>query len=358
MTNNDNNHDDFDDKAFAAGRALQEPAPAGGLARVRSSYRRRRVATVAAVGASVLLVGVGVFALARNGDDSTVADLPTDTIPGVSTSAAPPTSVVVSETTPSTTATTVEPSTTAAPSTTPTTVKPKQEPVATPAPKQTPSTTQAAKSNGAAGQMLFWQWGYLGRWNGSTFDASPTPAGMVGSTVNLRNLYGETYQGTVVECGGTLQVYPTPPESDGADGYWYTDGAPFKSTTFDDDDASLAAMNDALVARGLDPANADSFPAPLAADGSADRLLTYHGPNDPGTWWIATFDVESKKFTTIDGDPNTAPEMEFGGPSRAFTDIDGDGNLESAWGMGDTPMTLHEWATGEDMAFVAPLCGN
>ena len=61
----------FDDFASAAGAALRQPAPDGGLAGVRSSRQRRRVTHVAAATGAVAIVFVaGALLLRANRDDS------------------------------------------------------------------------------------------------------------------------------------------------------------------------------------------------------------------------------------------------------------------------------------------------
>jgi hypothetical protein len=60
---------EFDARARAAGRALREPAPAGGFQQVRAAKRRRTVAQAgAAVAVGILAVG-GIYALAGSGGD-------------------------------------------------------------------------------------------------------------------------------------------------------------------------------------------------------------------------------------------------------------------------------------------------
>lgn len=61
----------FDDFASAAGAALREPAPDGGLAGVRSSRQRRRVSQIAvATGAVALVFVAGALVLRANQNDS------------------------------------------------------------------------------------------------------------------------------------------------------------------------------------------------------------------------------------------------------------------------------------------------
>ena len=79
-------HDDFDDfddvdpafdaRARSAGRAVREPAPAGGLGRVRAAKRRRTIVQAGgAVAVAALAVG-GIFVLTRSDDTTEVADVP------------------------------------------------------------------------------------------------------------------------------------------------------------------------------------------------------------------------------------------------------------------------------------------
>ncbi len=91
--------DRVDEIARRAGTALRRPAPADGLANVRSSHRRRRTARVAAGGAAVALAAVGAFMVVDRGDDDSTVVTESTT--------------VTTTTTPSTTTTT--PSTTTLP---------------------------------------------------------------------------------------------------------------------------------------------------------------------------------------------------------------------------------------------------
>lgn len=79
----DDEFDDFDDvdpefdaRARSAGRAVREPAPAGGLGRVRAAKRRRTVVQVGGAVAVVALAVGGIVVLTRSGDTVDVADVP------------------------------------------------------------------------------------------------------------------------------------------------------------------------------------------------------------------------------------------------------------------------------------------
>lgn len=83
--------DNFDDVAREAGGALRRPAPADGIAQIRSARRRQQqVRAATGVTAAVLIVAVGAAVLFRRGDDEPAVMIqPDSTVPAAST--APPT---------------------------------------------------------------------------------------------------------------------------------------------------------------------------------------------------------------------------------------------------------------------------
>jgi hypothetical protein len=92
----DDPDDVFEQMARKAGAALRRPAPTDGVARLRSARRRQQIVrTSIGVGASVIIVAVGLMVLNRP-SDQTIA--PSDS-PGASTPLAPPTTAVSTTTT-------------------------------------------------------------------------------------------------------------------------------------------------------------------------------------------------------------------------------------------------------------------
>jgi hypothetical protein len=71
--------DRVDEIARGAGAALRRPAPPDGVARVRSSQRRRRTARTVAGGSAIAVIGVGLFLIVDRGSED--ASLVTDSGP-------------------------------------------------------------------------------------------------------------------------------------------------------------------------------------------------------------------------------------------------------------------------------------
>lgn len=163
--------------------------------------------------------------------------------------------------------------------------------------------------------------------------------------IRLVNVDGDVFHSRYSRCGRDFVLSPAPPEDAHDMTYWFTDGSDFTVESINDDRA-LPRMNNALASLGLDPDNAGSWGAPLAADGSADRLVWYHTSQGLVSW-IATFNEHSNEFSTVWGDPHIAPSTDSNYPSHSFIDLDQDGNLESVWRRGDR-LRMYEWATGEE----------
>lgn len=198
-------------------------------------------------------------------------------------------------------------------------------------------------------QLLFWNENYVGYWQGDQFvSASPgamAPAWLVGTELELRNQSGSTVSGTVVECQGDLWFVSSAEHSTGIDAFWYSDDAPFTPSEVDTDDGEQALMS--LLVDGIPTDHIDSVGAPLAADGSADRLLWEVG--DWGlTHWIATYDIETNTIQTVVGEAGNEPDIEFEleGPNLVWLDLDNDANLESLYWVSGQPQ-IREWATGD-----------
>ena len=83
MSSNDDQssgrEDRVDEIARGAGAALRRPAPPDGVARVRSSRRRRRTARTVAGGSAVAVIAVGLFLIVDRGSED--ASLVTDSAP-------------------------------------------------------------------------------------------------------------------------------------------------------------------------------------------------------------------------------------------------------------------------------------
>ena len=74
-------HDDFDERAREAGRALRQPAPADGLTRINRARRNRRIAQVGG-GLAVAAIAAGaVVLLVNRGDDETIVTTDPTTVP-------------------------------------------------------------------------------------------------------------------------------------------------------------------------------------------------------------------------------------------------------------------------------------
>ncbi|MCB0965584.1 MAG: hypothetical protein KDB37_02005 [Ilumatobacter sp.] len=182
--------DEFDRIARAAGEALRRPAPADGVAGVRSVRRRQQIVRGAAGGvAVVLLATIGTVVLTRDGDDERVATVPEST--------------AVTSNVPTPASTT--PATTNAPTPSP----PSTDPVDTTAPTTTTTieTTVPTTTTATPGTTLG-AWGDEQRAAGRTTVERLDVAGGDGSVYVARRLGADDVAGAVLLPDGRVFEMP------------------------------------------------------------------------------------------------------------------------------------------------------